>query len=151
MSIYGGKGTVHETNVTVNGGWVHQVFGGLEGGSMTGNTNVTINGGTIDRRVVGGCYNNATNEGLSLVWSSENYVKGTCTVTINSGATYNNNGDDYGITAQSRHGTNHSDENAIMIFESESLKNSLKLDLVGKKYGFTVFTIKAYDSYSIAE
>ncbi|MEE0928061.1 MAG: GLUG motif-containing protein, partial [Acutalibacteraceae bacterium] len=66
MSIYGGSGTVHETNVTVNGGWVHQVFGGLEGGSMTGNTNVTINGGTIDRRVVGGCYNNATRSGLSM-------------------------------------------------------------------------------------
>ncbi len=147
MSIYGGSGTVTETNVNVYGGWVHQVFGGCEGSSMTGDTNVTIMGGTIDRRIVGGCYNDFGTSG----WASENYVTGTCTVTINSGATYNNNGDDYGITAQSRHGTNHSDENAVMIFESESLKNSLTLNLVGKKYGITLFTVSAYDSYSVAE
>lgn len=126
MSIYGGSGTVTETNVTVNDGWVHQVFGGCEGSSMTGDTNVTINGGYIDRRIVGGCYNNANREGLSMVYTSENYVTGNTTVTLYDEATYNLSGDDYGITALSRHKTNHENEVGVLVFENASLQNSLK-------------------------
>lgn len=126
MSIYGGSGTVYETNVTVNGGWVHQVFGGCEGSSMTGNTDVTIKGGTIDRRVVGGCYNNANREGFSMVYTSENYVTGNTTVTLYDEATYTLSGDDYGITALSRHKTNHEAENGTLVFENSTLQNKLK-------------------------
>lgn len=143
MSIYGGSttGTVYETNVTVNGGWIHQVFGGCESTSMTGNTNITINGGTIDRRIVGGCYNE-----WKLSWKSENYVTGTCTVTLGEGATYNLKGDDHGITALSRHATNHATEIGVLVFENESLYNKLKSEL-----GILILISRtpAYDSYSI--
>ncbi len=126
MSIYGGSGTVTETNVTVNGGWVHQVFGGLEGGTMTGNTNVTIKGGYIDRRIVGGCYNNATRSGFSMKYDTERYVTGNTTVTLYDEATYNLDGDDYGVTALSRHSTNHEAENGTLIFENSALQTKLE-------------------------
>ncbi len=129
MSIYGGSGTVYETNVTVNGGWVHQVFGGCESASMTGNTNVTINGGYIDRRIVGGCYNDASLSGLSMKYASEHYVTGRCTVTLRDEATYNLKGDDHGITALSRHSTNHTDEEGVLVFENTALQTKLKSNL----------------------
>jgi len=127
MSIYGGSGTVSETNVSVyDGAWVHQVFGGCEGASMTGDTNVTIYGGYIDRRIVGGCYNNANRSGLSMNYTSEYYVTGNTTVTLYDEATYNLSGDDYGVTALSRHSTNHEAENGTLIFETSELQSKLK-------------------------
>ena len=143
MSIYGGSGTVTETNVIINDGWVHQVFGGCEGSSMTGNTNVTIKGGYIDRRIVGGCYNNYS---IASGWTTENYVTGICTVTLRDEATYNLKGDDHGITALSRHKTNHEAENGIVFFENDALKNSLNDHM-----GITILLSKtpAYDSYKI--
>ena len=148
MSIYGGSGTVTETNVTVNGGWVHQVFGGLEGGTMTGNTNVTIKGGYIDRRIVGGCYNACDVGVFKVTWNSERYVTGTCTVTLYDEATYNLSGDDHGITALSRHSTNHEKENGVLVFENQTLYNNLKNDL-GINLIFD--SVPKYDSYTIAQ
>jgi hypothetical protein len=62
-------------------------------------------------------------------FTSEYYVTGTCTVTLRDEATYNLSGDDYGITALSRHKTNHDAEVGILVFENSSLQTKLKSKL----------------------
>ncbi|MBR4116996.1 MAG: hypothetical protein IKK65_02830 [Clostridia bacterium] len=138
MGIYGGStnGTCSNTNITVTGGTVEQIFGGSENAAIIGSTNITLDGGTVTRRIYGGCYNSYGTSG----WSTDRYVNGTCTINITERLTFNKNSadffDDAGITAQSRCGKNHSDEIAILTFDSPKTKEGLS-DFLGLYVGFT--------------
>lgn len=118
---YGGGQSGAITNVTIDGGAIEQVIGGSEHAALNGTVNVTLNGGVIDRRVIGGCYNNWT---LTDGWKTEYYVTGTVNLTINSGATVNcsSSYSDHGIIACSRHGTNHDAEIANIYYENDTVK-----------------------------
>lgn len=91
---------------------------------MTGNVVVELSGGKITRRIYGGCYNEVTRSGLSVSWSSENYVTGEIHLKISSGVTISldaqdSNGDTYNdrsIYACSRYEENHSKEICTITF-----------------------------------
>lgn len=147
FSIYGGgkgdnstsAGKNADTSVVVKDGKVCQIIGG-NGNSMGGNSYVEIAGGDITRRIHGGCYN-ATNLLGSFV--SDHYVTGYSIVAIkdvnaissllaNTSLT-----DDAGISAGSRHSTNHSEEKAVLIC-NDGVLNAIESKLSYQKYDYLV-------------
>lgn len=141
MGVYGGGrgGTINgDTNLTMTGGWVEQLFGGCDEKAMTGNTNVVVKGGTVDRRIYGGCYNDATEDVTSLgsleftmKWTSQYVVSGYTSVSISEDAqlefdytkTYGyvlNTKSDNSLCAFSRYETAQSDETSVMIFNDNT-------------------------------
>ena len=124
--IYGGSdmGTVTNTVVNFSGGTVEGIIGG-SGKASVGTADapatvvVNVTGGTVNRRIIGGCYND-----WELGWETECYVTGTITVTISENASIVTSTDysDYGITAASRIGTNYDAEIACIKFTSEEAK-----------------------------
>lgn len=107
-SIYGAGRNVDcvgNTVTTITGGTFHQIFGGSEESNVTGNVTLRVLGGTITRRIYGGCYNEATRSGLSMVWSGENHVTGTIKLVMGNGAnvTYSDSDNDRAVYARTRH------------------------------------------------
>ena len=130
MNTSGGGRGAHTGNVklTITGGTMEQVFGGCTGGAMTGNVELNVLGGTITRRIYGGCYNEVTRSGLSVTWSSSNYVTGNIVLTIGGGAnitfTYSDN--DKAIYAHSRQKTLSGTEVTHLIFADATAYNTYK-------------------------
>ena len=142
MGVYGGGrgGTIDgDTYLTMTGGWVEQLFGGCDEKAMTGNTNVVVKGGTVDRRIYGGCYNEATEDvtnyltkQFTMAWSDTPYVvSGYTSVTIFEAAqlefdytkTYSyvfTTKVDNSLCAFSRYETAQSGETSVMIFNDDT-------------------------------
>lgn len=142
MGVYGGGrgGTIDgDTYLTMTGGWVEQLFGGCDEKAMTGNTNVVVKGGTVDRRIYGGCYNEATEDVTNYIareftmkWSDTPYVvSGYTSVTIFEDAqlefdytkTYSyvfTTKVDNSLCAFSRYATAQSGETSVMIFNDNT-------------------------------
>ncbi len=134
MSAYAGSngGKCYETELTMTGGTIEQIFGGCSGTSMTGNTTVNILGGTILRRIYGGCYNEATRSGLKLTWQSSYKVTGNTTVFLSSNAeiplSYSANVD-RGVFAGSRYKSQFGEEVSTIIYEDANAKSKFSSKL----------------------
>lgn len=131
MHVSGGYrgGTYNgDVKLTITGGTMEQVFGANNGGTMTGNVQLDIMGGTITRRVYGGCYNEATRSGLSVTWSSSNYVTGNIVLTLHSGAniTFSSSDNDRSIYAHSRQKTLSSTEVTQLVYADATAYNTYK-------------------------
>lgn len=175
MSVFaGGRGgsVTGNTKLVMNGGWVEQLFGGCQAASMTGNTDVQVLGGTVDRRVYGGCYNNATEtiesyveKEISLTWKTTYKVKGYTSVTIADEAnlefdytktyTYELAFISYDFTTEldnnliafSRYETALDGETGVMIFNDDL--HSTYSNLIGTEYGkLTVTSGEPQDYYN---
>lgn len=139
MGVYGGskEGKCNSTSVTMNGGYVEQIFGGSNSAPITGNTDVRVLGGTVKRRVYGGCYND-----YGLSWKSSYFVTGNTNVVFSCNADFprNHTSGDNALCAISRYNENKSAENATLILSDykDAYKNK-----IGSSY-FT-FTNGAYD------
>lgn len=146
MSVFGGcrgGSLTGDTQLIMSGGYVEQLFGGSQGKSMTGNTDVRVLGGTVDRRIYGGCYNDASEDyslalnwppvELALTWDTTNYqVNGYTSVTIvdkealqfeytKSVTKYNytiTSASDNSLYAVSRNGTPFANERGVLIFNN---------------------------------
>ncbi len=142
MSAYAGStnGKCSDTELTLAGGTIEQVFGGNSSSSMTGNTKLNIIGGTVTRRIYGGCYNEATRSGLNLNWASTNHVTGNTTVLLSSDAdvVFNTDFDDYGIFACTRYKSHFLDENSTLIYEDSAAKSEFE-GKIGQKQGLLYF------------
>ena len=138
MSAYGGSqgGVVYETNLTLQGGSIQQLFGGCLSTSMTGSTNVCVLGGKVTRRVYGGCYNEASQSGLSLKWASSYHVTGDTNVLLSSNAdvVFDTSYNDYGIFACTRYESHFSDENSVLVYENSAAETEFK-GKIGQKQG----------------
>ncbi len=161
MGYYGGNRggldtAVKHTVITMTAGETEQIFGGSDRQAMSlegSTTSITVTGGTVIRRIYGGCYNEATQSGLSLTWKSSHYVNGTTTVKLGEGASYPTNitsiywDADTAICATSRGENNQSSERANLIFETQAVYN----ELIGraKILDLGIFGVKGYDEYKI--
>ena len=140
-SIFGGScGTASKdtattnTNVTVTGGKVAQVFGGSLSGSLKGSTQVLITGGTIARRVYAGCYNDVEN----LTKANQIYhVKGSTFLAMGHKVNLNYKEDEYDnnwdnvLSACSRSEKSFSDETSTMWISPELYKDWYEHEGVG--------------------
>lgn len=132
MNVYGGAlsgGPVLEncnTHIIMSGGKVEGIFGGSEEKLMSGNTYITLSGGEVTRRIFGGCY---TESGTGK------YVSGVTTINVypeSSLCTGNGlswiNKLDTGIYAGSRNSTNSSEKNYIIFYDDSYDSNSSKIE-----------------------
>ena len=108
FSVYGaGRNVdcVSNTITTITGGTFHQIFGGSEESNVTGNVTLRVLGGTITRRIYGGCYNEATRDGFSMVWKSANCVSGNIKLIMGGDATvtFSASDNDRAVYARTRH------------------------------------------------
>ena len=132
MGAYAGStnGKCADTELTLLGGTIEQVFGGCENASMTGNTRLNILGGTVTRRIYGGCYNELTSGGE---WKNQNHVSGNTTVFLSSKANVVfGNFNDYGIFACSRYKSHFDNENSTIIYENSDAKSKFS-NMLGQK------------------
>ncbi len=89
-SINGGSsdGVCNTTYVTMNDGYVEQIFGGSDGNHVgnetdkNASTNVTVLAGTVKRRIYGGCYNEADFGLTGATWTETWQVYGNTNVTL---------------------------------------------------------------------
>ena len=125
MGYYGGNcegsdTAVKHTVITMTDGKTEQIFGGSDRQSMAlaGSTvNVTITGGTITRRIYGGCYNDAEQDGLSVNWKSSHHINGNIYLAIgpNANIDYSSTSHDRGVFGGSRYKSGFSDEKVTLI------------------------------------
>lgn len=130
MSIYGAGNDVDcvaNTVTTVTGGTFEQIFGGAQAAAVTGDVLLRIWGGTVTRRIYGGCYNEATRNGLTINWGSSRGVSGTIKLVLGSGAnvTFTSSSDDKAVFACSRY-KNDVDGSALLYYSDTSAKNKIK-------------------------
>ena len=129
MSAYAGStdGKCQDTEITLSGGAIEQIFGGNQNTSMTGNARVNILGGTVKRRIYGGCYNEVSDSGS---WQSQNHVNGNTTVFLSANANVQF-GDfrDYGIFACSRYKSAFDNENSTVIYENSDAESKFSSKL----------------------
>ena len=139
-SVYGGsqgadhgsgsQDTDHDVaSVIMTGGTVHQLFGGNEASSLTGNVTVKLLGGTVLRRVFGGCYNDYSTSISDIIsgkaWKSSNSVIGKVNLFISENATLSLNSEsDNALSAHSRRETVANDEIASIIYTSNAAKTA---------------------------
>lgn len=132
MGAYAGSknGKCKNTELTLSGGTIEQIFGGNENASMTGNTSLKILGGTVTRRIYGGCYNNLTDSGQ---WQTQYHVSGNTTVFLSSNANIKFGSlNDRGIFACSRYESHFDDENSTVIYEDSTARSKFS-DLLGQQ------------------
>lgn len=81
MNVYGGSSstvlTGCNTHITMTAGMAESIFGASSQSSLIGNTYITLLGGEVTRRVYTGCYNDWT-----LSWKSSYFVDGTTNLMI---------------------------------------------------------------------
>lgn len=166
-SIFGGScGTASKdtaatnTNVTVTGGSVAQVFGGSLSGTLTGSTQVLIAGGTIARRVYAGCYNDVENKAKA---DQVYHVNGSTFLAMGHNVNLNYNEDKYDnhldnvISACSRSEKSFSDETSTMWispvlytdwFDHEGVALSRKNDYMLRYYNDVQLMLRDVPKYS---
>ncbi len=105
-------------NITMTCGVVESVFGGAQGYNMTGDINITLLGGTITRRIIMGCYNDASTLNYILgKFDYDNHVTGTLTLNISKNVQlWSGTSNDSYIYLGSRYSSNFSDEIIIVNF-----------------------------------
>lgn len=92
MNVYAGSTSAEitsNTNVTMTGGIVEAIFGGSENYAMTGNTVINLLGGEVTRRVYGGCYNEFDYKIISATWGGSDCVTGTTNIVIGPNVSLN--------------------------------------------------------------
>lgn len=184
MSVYGGcrNGSVTgNTHLIMTGGFAEQLFGGCQASTVTvtsnvyGNTDVQVLGGTVDRRIYGGCYNDATETiesytslEFSFTWKSEYKVSGYSSVTIADDAnlefdyqkTYSKDiwitevsistKVDNTLSAFSRHSSVLDGETAVMIFNDDLYSsNSSKIKFDCEKLTCTSGAVTNFYDYLV--
>ena len=128
MSYYGGNNNssdIKNVFAQVVDGEVEQVFGANQAASMTGDVDLRVLGGKVTRRIYGGCYNEADAGLFSATWKSSYHVSGNITLTIGSATniTLDDNDNDRGIFANSRHKTAFTDEVSAAVFKNADAYN----------------------------
>ena len=154
MNVYGGTvdgTTVHNNNssIILTGGAVESLFGGSKDCGFNGNTYIQASDAEVYRRIYGGCYND-----YGFGWSSSYTVNGTTFVSVGKNLKVATGGDlssdnklNSGIFAGSRVKSNSETEVSVLLFADGSAE-SLE-GMVGEKSGSYTSTFKSHHDYIV--
>lgn len=154
MNVYGGTvdgTTVHNNNssIILKGGAVESLFGGSKDCSFNGDTFIEASNAEVYRRIYGGCYND-----YGLGWGSSYTVNGTTFVSVGKNLKVATGGDlssdnklNSGIFAGSRTSSNSTAEVSVLLFADDSAASLEKL--VGEQGGRYGNIFKSHHDYVI--